>query len=260
VTNLLAIISLGFLLGMRHATDADHVVAVATIVARSKKLGTSWFLGACWGLGHTITVFLVGVAIILLKVKIPVRVGLSMEFAVGLALVALGLLNISGYNLGSWGIPKHNHPHNPEDPEHHHEVTPELYAMEHAHTHAHEISIHWLDRLVQQTGTFQILRASVVGLVHGLAGSAAVALLVLTLIGSPRAAVLYLLIFGAGTLAGMLILSALMELTMLRFVNWWKNMDQWLTVATGLISLAFGLYVMVQIGFVDGLFLGAVTR
>lgn len=254
MVSLAAILLFGFFLGMRHATDADHVVAVATIVARNKKLGIAWLLGACWGLGHTVTVFLVGVAIILFKVKIPPRVGLAMEFLVALVLILLGLLNILGYSLGSWGVPKHSHPHNPEDPEHHHEVIPLLHQAQHTHSHAHEISIGWLDRLVQKAGVFQVLRAVGVGLVHGLAGSAAVALLVLTLISSPRAAVFYLLIFGVGTLAGMLILSALMELAMFYFVNWWKSMDRWLTVGTGLVSLVFGIYIAYQIGVVGGLF------
>ncbi|MDD5305235.1 MAG: high-affinity nickel-transport family protein, partial [Elusimicrobia bacterium] len=92
----LSVLALGFLLGMRHATDADHVVAVSALVARDRRPGAAWLLGAVWGLGHTATLFALGVAIILFKVVIPPRAGLGMEFAVGLMLLALGALNLSG--------------------------------------------------------------------------------------------------------------------------------------------------------------------
>lgn len=253
MTGLLSILAIGFWLGMRHATDADHVVAVSAIVARNKKLGTAWLLGAMWGLGHTITIFLVGVAIIVFKVVIPPRLGLSMEFAVGLVLIALGLANMAGYRLGSFGIPEHSHKHDHSDPEHHHEL---LHAG-HSQTHAHlrDVPLGWLKRRVHDAGRFQLLRSGAVGLVHGLAGSAAAALLVLASIPSPRAAVYYLLVFGLGTLAGMLLLSALMELSMLYLARWWRTAEWALTFGTGLLSLLFGAYVAYQAGFKDGLFL-----
>src|SRR6185503_20255232 len=96
-------------LGMRHASDADHVVAVSTIVARTKKLGAAWLLGAFWGAGHSLTILLVGAAIILFKVTIPPRVGLAMEFAVGLVLIGLGLLNLLGRRV--WLAHRHEHAH-----------------------------------------------------------------------------------------------------------------------------------------------------
>ena len=91
----LALLGLGLLLGMRHAMDADHVVAVAAITARTRHiLGAAW-LGVVWGLGHTLTIFAVGVAIILFNIAVPPRVGLSFEFAVALALIVVGLLNLN---------------------------------------------------------------------------------------------------------------------------------------------------------------------
>lgn len=226
-----SLLSLGFLLGMRHAADPDHVLAVSTIVARTKKFGASWLLGALWGLGHTVTIFSVGTAIILLKVVIPPRLGLSMEFAVALALVALGLFNMLGYGPGSEGP-----------------------AGSRGHTHLPEAELGWLKRLVRDAGAFQLARSLAVGLIHGLAGSAAVALLVLAAIESPRAAVFYLLVFGAGTLAGMLLLSALMELCMLSLTRGWPAAERLLTFATGLLSFSFGLWTAYHLGWVDGLF------
>jgi len=254
MTNLLSILAFGFWLGMRHSTDPDHVVAVSTIVARNKKWGASWLLGAVWGLGHTITIFVVGVAIIMFKVVIPPRIGLGMEFSVGLVLIALGLFNMAGYSLGAWGVPVHTHGHDHHDPEHAHLPLESGKGHSHSHAHLHEVKLGWLRSFVHDAGLFQILRSGAVGLVHGLAGSAAVALLVLATIKEPRAAVMYLLIFGAGTLAGMLLMSALMELSMLSVGRWWSRADKAMAVGTGLISVAFGLWVVYQMGWVNGLF------
>ena len=96
MTNLLAVIGVGFLLGVRHATDPDHVVAVSTIVSRQRSVRQAGLIGALWGVGHTVTIFLVGVAIILFNLAIPPRIGLAMELAVGLMLILLGVLNLTG--------------------------------------------------------------------------------------------------------------------------------------------------------------------
>src|ERR1700727_1912944 len=94
--NVVSFLFLGFFLGMRHATDADHVVAIATIVSRERSMAGSALIGAAWGVGHTITVMVVGVAIIVFGIVIPPKLGLSMEFAVGIMLVLLGILTLTG--------------------------------------------------------------------------------------------------------------------------------------------------------------------
>lgn len=248
--HLFSPLGLGFILGMRHSTDADHVVAVSTIVAREKRLGPACLLGAVWGLGHTITIFAVGVAIIFLKLVVPARVGLSMEFAVGLMLVLLGALNLAGRGLGALGAVAHEHSHDHDDGDHAHAHAHSGLAP-HTHAHSHALTFGWLET----TGHFQLWRSLCVGLVHGLAGSAAVALLVLSTIAEPRAAAVYLLVFGVGTLAGMLLISAALETSMLFFVRRGRLFERLLTAGTGLLSLAFGLWVVYRIGFVDGLFL-----
>ena len=96
MTTLLAVIALGFFLGMRHATDPDHVIAVTTIVARQRTLKHAAWIGVLWGIGHSVTILLVGAAIILFSVVIPPRIGLTMELSVGLMLVLLGVLNLTG--------------------------------------------------------------------------------------------------------------------------------------------------------------------
>src|SRR6516164_5411348 len=96
VSNLASLLFLGFLLGIRHATDADHVVAIATIVSRQRNLRGSAMIGAVWGIGHTLTILVVGGAIILFGIVIPPRLGLAMEFGVGIMLILLGVLTLTG--------------------------------------------------------------------------------------------------------------------------------------------------------------------
>ena len=249
VTNIFSILALGFILGMRHATDSDHVAAVATIVSRSKQMGTAWLLGAFWGLGHTATIFAVGAAIILFRVVIPPHVGLGMEFLVGVVLAGLGLANIAGYWTGAGSTTAHEHAHG-HDSEHEHGGN----GSQHSHAHIHTEPANWVQRTLQAAGWAQITRSISVGLMHGLAGSAAVALLVLATIPEPLGAMVYLLVFGAGTLAGMLTLSALMEFSMFKLTRWWKPGERAFIVLTGLISLAYGAWLIYQIGYVGGLF------
>src|SRR5579859_2808750 len=102
--NLLSISALGFFLGMRHATDPDHVIAVTTIVSRRGSVAKAALTGIFWGIGHTLTIVIVGTIIIFFDVIIPARVGLSMEFSVGLMLVALGAMNIVAFMRSSRSI------------------------------------------------------------------------------------------------------------------------------------------------------------
>ena len=256
--SVLALAGFGFLLGMRHATDADHVIAVSTIVARGRRLLDSTLIGALWGLGHTLTVTAVGILIIGFNVVIPPPVGLAMELAVAVMLIALGVLNLTGLlarftERVTPPAPMHGHPH---EHVHAHDAA-EPHPHEHAHLHAHGRD----DRLpqgglVHEFGWYQVLRPVVVGLVHGLAGSAAVALLVLSTIQDTAAALVYLVIFSVGVAVGMAIVTTLIGLPFMYARVRSSRINRWLTVASGLLSIGFGLYLGYQIGFVDGLFTG----
>ena len=261
----IAILTIGFFLGMRHATDPDHVIAVSTIVSRERSLTRAALIGAFWGLGHTITIVAVGAAIILFNLVIPPRVGLTMEFAVGVMLILLGILNLSG--VSKWLSEKFSpaHPHVIGEHAHLHEHNSHV----HYHWHAHQPSKEhhgdalpppkWMSAPFARLGLFHTLRPLFVGIVHGLAGSAAVALLVLSTIHLPRWGVFYLLIFGLGTIAGMMLITCALALPLSyagsRFV--WLNRG--LITGSGLLSLGFGLFLSYQIGFVDGLFTGHPT-
>lgn len=253
MTGILAIAALGFFLGMRHATDPDHVIAISTIVARQRNARGAALIGAVWGVGHTLTILVVGGGIILLGWVIPARVGLSMELSVGLMLIVLGIMNLTGV-LGRITEPvthSHAHPHGDYVHTHAHGHDPE------AHPHAPEQTpVSWLDRHFGALGLYQLLRPLVVGIVHGLAGSAAVALLVLTTIRDAGWAVVYLLVFGLGTIVGMMLITSVIAMPIAYTGARFSRLNRGLRVASGLISLGFGLFLAYQIGIVDGLFTG----
>jgi len=262
---LLSIIALGFFLGMRHATDPDHVIAVTTIVSRQRSIRHAALIGILWGLGHTITIFLVGSAIILFGVVIPPKLGLTMELSVGLMLILLGILNLTGFT--RW-ITETFTPQSPDAPGHphvhSHAHTHQQGDFVHAHPHDHEPEKHghaedatpvgWMDRIFGQLGLYQAVRPLAVGLVHGLAGSAAVALLVLTTIRDPRWAIAYLLVFGVGTIAGMMLITAAIALPFKYSQSRFARLNRGLAVASGIISIAFGIFIVYQMGYVNGIF------
>ena len=256
----LSILAVGFFLGMRHATDPDHVIAVTTIVSNQRNRARAALIGAFWGVGHTLTIFVVGTAIILFNLVIPVRLGLSMELSVAAMLIILGVVNVWGFlrsmptsSAHAHGEEKiiHSHPHSHGD-----------YI--HSHPHAHQPDSHphspdptplaWTDRLFGRIGLYQYLRPFIVGVVHGLAGSAAVALLVLTTIRDFRWAIAYLLVFGIGTVAGMMLITMSMASAFSMVGKARQQFSHRLALASGLVSLAFGLLVAYQICFVNGLF------
>jgi high-affinity nickel permease len=252
----LPVILLGFLLGMRHATDPDHVIAISTIVTRQRSAWGAALIGSLWGIGHTLTITLVGGLIIVFGVAIPPRLGLAMEFSVALMLILLGTLTLAGITqrvtaMLTPGRSLHAHPHSHSD-----------YV--HTHPHGHEPGAHGhkesvtplsrLDRLFGSLGVYQTVRPLVVGLIHGLAGSAAVALLVLAAIRDPLWGIAYLLLFGVGTIAGMMLITAAIGLPFAYAATRFVTVHRYLGVASGLLSLGFGLLLAYQIGVGDGLF------
>jgi len=246
----LSIVALGFFLGMRHATDPDHVIAVSTIVSRERKVSKSAWIGAFWGVGHTLTILVVGAGIILFNLAVPARLGLLMELAVGVMLIVLGLLNLTASARSASAAPIHSHPHSHGDYVHTH---PHGHAPEqHGHEEA-KTPLAALDRVLMKFGAYRPLRPFIIGLVHGLAGSAAVALLVLTTIHNPRWAVAYLLVFGAGTIAGMMVITMSIASAFHLFSES-HVLSRKLAFASGLLSLGFGLFIAYQIGIVNGLF------
>jgi high-affinity nickel-transport protein len=264
LTTTFSLLVVGFFLGMRHATDADHVIAISTIVSRQRSLKSAAWIGAIWGMGHTLTVMAVGGAILLFSIVIPPRLGLALEFAVGIMLVALGFLTLTGMSLwirDNVNIVPGGHTHDPNAP-HGHAHAHGDYA--HSHVHGHGESTHghredqtpqaWLDRKLGDLGVYQAARPLIIGVIHGLAGSAAVALLVLTAIDDPWWGMLYLLLFGLGTIAGMMLVTLVIAAPFAYSSERFPHFNAYLRISFGLLSVGFGLFLMYSIGYVDGLF------
>src|SRR5215813_7147078 len=262
MTALWSVLLLGFFLGMRHATDPDHVIAVTTIVSRQRSVRGAAWTGVLWGIGHTLTILAVGGAIILFGLVIPPHVGLGMEFSVAIMLVLLGILTLTGVtrrfqDVGSADPGGHQHGDRHAHPHVHGDYV-------HSHTHGHAPEQHGhpetatpqarLDRVLGGWSAYQVVRPLVVGLVHGLAGSAAVALLVLAAIRDPQWAAGYLLVFGVGTIAGMMLITAAVAVPFTVTASRFAWLNRYLATASGVLSLAFGLWLAYQIGVVDGLF------
>jgi high-affinity nickel-transport protein len=238
---------------MRHSTDADHVVAVSTIISRQRSIKSSTMIGLLWGLGHTLTILLVGSAIIIFGVVIPPRLGLSMEFCVALMLILLGVLNLTG--VMRW-ITEHFTPGETLPAESLRTVSTSFASAGPGMTNQRASGRveTYLERTTGKLGLYQTVRPLFVGLVHGLAGSAAVALLVLSTIKSPLWSTAYLLIFGFGTMVGMMLMTAAISVPLVYTGNRFSRINRHLTAISGLASTAFGVFLVYHIGFVDGLF------
>jgi ABC-type nickel/cobalt efflux system permease component RcnA len=238
--SFLGIVALGLFLGMRHSTDPDHIVAVSTIASRERSVSQGALIGMLWGVGHTLTIFVVGSAIILFGLVIPPRVGLSLEFSVALMLIVLGLLNLTGTL--RWLTERYAPVNLNKVSE-----TANFAVVGNAAQGR-------LDRLISRYGAYQAFRPVAIGLVHGLAGSAAVALLALSTIRSPLWSIAYLLVFGFGTILGMMLMTSAIAIPVAYTGKRFEVAGRYLAWISGMVSTGFGLFLMYQIGFVDGLF------
>jgi sulfite exporter TauE/SafE len=233
--SLLAAFGLGLLLGIQHALDPDHLIAVSTIVSEHKNFKWASLIGAFWGLGHTTTLFIVGVIVIGLRVSIPPRLGEGLEFLVALMLVILGI-NVLRKAFGAERVHLHTHSHSPETHTHFH--VHDNPGQDHAHSHPFTA----------------MRRPFIVGMVHGLAGSAALMLLVLSTIQSAVAGLVYIVIFGLGSVGGMLLLSGIISLPFILTAQRFSAMNRWIRVIAGVASVGFGIILGWEIGADLGFF------
>src|ERR1043165_1824535 len=187
----ISMLAFGFVLGLKHAIEADHIAAVSTIASEHASIVRSTFVGAFWGLGHTISLLIAAGAIVLLHVEISRNVSLVLEFGVGIMLIALGANALRKIARGGH-MHMHVHQHG---------------GRLHAHPHIHQSRQH--DRTSEHHGFKLHRRPLIVGMIHGLAGSGALMLLVLSAIRQPVIALGYVLLFGLGSTGGMMLMSAL---------------------------------------------------
>lgn len=223
---LFGVLGVGLVLGLRHALDPDHIVAVSTIVGETKSLRRSSLVGTFWGLGHMTSLLVAGVLVIALKVQISDRVAVWLEFAVALMLIVLGAKAMLK-PLRGWKLHRHRHTHD---------------GSVHTHLHLHREGNHHAHHHLIRLGA----RPFVVGMVHGIAGSAGLTILVLATIPSALAGVVYIAVFGLGSVGGMLIMSSLISLPFVFAKKYFKAFAEGMHLAVGLASVAFGVFLAWQ--------------
>lgn len=234
------LLTLGFLLGMRHALETDHVAAVASLATRSQGIGDTVLQGAVWGLGHTLTLFLFGSVVLLMDAVMPDRLANGLELAVGVMLIVLGLDVLR--RARRQRLHFHVHRHADGTLHWHAHATDEPHGFLHHHEHA-----------PAQPGTRFPVRALLVGLMHGMAGSAALILLTLQTVHSVGLGMLYMALFGIGSIAGMASLSVVIAIPLRLSATRLAGMHRLLQIAVGLATLAVGSMTLIEIGWLHGL-------
>ena len=239
----ISILFLGFLLGMKHATETDHLAAVATLATRQHSLGQTMKQGVAWGIGHSITLLVFGGIVLALGKSIPAHMAQALELGVGIMLILLGAdvlrrlirsrlhFHIHAHDSGAQHL--HAHSHFGEGMHR---------SSRHRHPHPHP----------QQFP----LRALAVGMMHGMAGSAALILLSLEAVQSFSLGLVYIVLFGAGSIVGMALLSVVIAIPLRLSSTRLAWLHKGLTAAVGSFSCLIGAYMVYRIGFVDGLLLG----
>ena len=237
----LAILGLGLVFGLKHATEVDHVVAVSTIVSEHRSLRRAALVGGLWGAGHTLSLVVVGVVVLAFRVAIPELVSSWLEFGVALMIIGLGLHAFLRALRRRSDIHVHQHQHD---------------GAAHAHIHFHDNETVHSDPVAEHSHavTRVGIKPLLVGAMHGLAGSAALTLLVLTQIGSPVLGLLYLGVFGFGSIVGMLLMSGLVALPFIFSARKLTGIHYGLQAAAGVLSIAFGFWYAYESGIASGLF------
>lgn len=226
ITDTIIMLGLGFLLGVEHAFEPDHIVAISSLISKEKNLKKTTILGAIWGVGHTTTLFLAGIIILTLKITIPETIALSLEFLVGLVIIFLGFYVIRDIIEKKKHIHKHTH-----------------NGRTHTHTHSHKGT----DQHTHYHQSFSV------GLIHGLAGSAALMLLILSTFNSLIIGIIYILLFGIGSMVGMAIVGGLISIPFIYSSKKSRSINTVIQYGTGMISIGFGSYLLFKIGYLEGL-------
>lgn len=227
-----AVLLFGLLFGLQHALEADHLAAVATLVAREKDSRRVIRQGVFWGLGHSLTLLLFGGAVMVLGVALSERWVHGLEAAVGAMLVLLG----ADLLRRMWRERVHFHAHVHTAPA----AAPRTHF--HAHSHLGDKTPHDPHRHRHEHRPVP-LRALLVGMVHGLAGSAALVLFTLQQVGSPWLGLLYVLLFGLGSVCGMAALSWAVSVPMRLSARHLTRWHRWLNGGVALASVGLGLNI-----------------
>ena len=232
-TEFLTIVGLGFVLGLRHALDTDHLAAVSTVLAQRPSFRASGMIGFSWGLGHTAILLLVGAVVLVFRVPVPEPIALAAEFGVGAMLVLLGCMFGLRLVRERWHVHRHEH-----------DGTQHLHLHSHALADDHGHGHWWRDSV----------RPFCIGMAHGLAGSAALLLIVLSSARSVSEGLIYIAVFGAGSILGMMLVGMVVSLPVLWSLNLGRPVFLAVQGLASLGSVVVGLTIMLQIAFGGQLF------
>jgi sulfite exporter TauE/SafE len=218
-----SVLTIGFVLGLQHATEADHLAAVSTIVSEKKNLFTASIVGGLWGVGHTLSLFTVGLVVILLKFQVSESLEAKLEACVGAMLILLGM-NALRKLFRATKVHVHSHEHD---------------GHKHVHIHAHSRSSEESHHRLSPRSIF-------IGMVHGLAGSGALMFFILPVIKSPVIALLYVLIFGIGSIGGMMAMSFLIGLPFHFTAGRFDILNRGIRLIAGVFSLGLGASIIYE--------------
>jgi ABC-type nickel/cobalt efflux system permease component RcnA len=233
---MLALLGLGMLFGLKHATEVDHIVAVSTIVSQHRSVLRSALVGAMWGAGHTLALLVTGVIVLSLRVAIPEVVSNWLEFAVALMIIALGASALWRALRKGSEFHLHSHEHD---------------GLSHVHVHFHDNETrHTRTATTKHSHNVRSvgIKPLLIGTMHGLAGSGALTLLVLTQIKSAWLGLAYLGVFGLGSVAGMLLMSGLVGLPFALTSGNLTTFHHRLQTAAGVLSICFGIWYAYETG------------
>ena len=226
-SHLLSLLFLGFLLGVRHALDADHVAAILTIATENQSLWRSSLIGFCWGVGHTLILLMVGAGVLLFNVTIPSVWEKAFEAGVGVMLLGLGV----SVAFTLWRERVHLHTHRHAAGEQHRHFHSHRHGVQHDHLHRFRLEY----------------KSLLIGMVHGLAGSAALLILVLATVSSLQAGILYILVFGSGSILGMVLLATAMSIPFAMSAEKMARVHQALRATAALISIVLGSRILFEL-------------
>lgn len=235
-TSTLTILFFGFILGLKHAVEADHIAAVSTIVTDRRSLWGSAIVGGVWGLGHTIALLAVGIFVLLLDFRVSERVATVLEMGVGVMLVFLGLGVLMKIVRGGT---LHLH-------QHEHGGRPHVHPHLHEHSHGDEDA-----ELRTHHGLSLSPRPLIIGLVHGLAGSAGLMLLMLPTIDSRSLGLLYIVVFGIGSIGGMMLMSFAIGIPLHLTAKRFDRINVLMRCFAGVLSFVLGLWILYEKGFAE---------
>jgi ABC-type nickel/cobalt efflux system permease component RcnA len=226
-SHLISLLTLGLLLGAKHALDADHIAAILAISAQNRSVWRSSLIGLCWGMGHTLVLLLMGVAVIFFKLAIPQAWTRLFEGGVGAVLIALGVSVAVGLWREGWHLHAHTHEAGPT----HRHFHAHRDGTGHAHGHRFGLEV----------------KSLAVGMIHGLAGSAALLLLVLATVPTVWSGILYICVFGVGSIAGMVVLATVLSVPFAASADNMTRGHQALRVGAALLSIVLGTRMVLEL-------------